>query len=125
MAAHFELAPPPTRRTAIGGYPRVISYDMLGEQLYNCKPVKCGYATCLPHRDGGVPLIVLPKDTTSNLAGFFSTLFLLYAKGQAEKPCIPFFEDFCYDSTQRMNPGYIDCEADALTTARSQQALIS
>ena len=42
MAAHFEpvvdancrlAAPPPTRRTAIGGYPKVASYDMLGGQL--------------------------------------------------------------------------------------------
>ena len=44
MAAHFEpvmkanyslVAPPPTRRTAIGGYTKVASYDLLGEQLHN------------------------------------------------------------------------------------------
>ena len=29
--------------------------------------------TCLPHKGGGVPLSVLPKDTTSELAGLFST----------------------------------------------------
>ena len=49
MAAHFEpvvnanyrlVAPPPTRRTAIGGYPKVASYDMLGEQLHYSNPVK-------------------------------------------------------------------------------------
>ena len=42
MAAHFEpvvnancrlIAPPPTRRTAIGWYPKVASYDMLGKLL--------------------------------------------------------------------------------------------
>ena len=53
MAAHFEpvvnanyrlVAPPPTRRTVIGGYPKVASYDMLGEQLYYSNPVKHGYA---------------------------------------------------------------------------------
>ena len=42
MAAHFEpvvdancrlVAPPPTKRTAIGGYPKVASYDMLGEHV--------------------------------------------------------------------------------------------
>ena len=51
VAAHFEpvvntncrlVAPPPTRRTAIGGYPKVASYDMLGEQLHYCNPVKHG-----------------------------------------------------------------------------------
>ena len=33
-------------------------------------------ATCLLHEGGGVPLSVLPKDTTSELAGSFSTLSL-------------------------------------------------
>ena len=51
MAARFEpvvdancrlVAPPPTRRTAIGGYPKVASYDMLGEQLHYSNPVKHG-----------------------------------------------------------------------------------
>ena len=46
MAAHFEpvvnancrlVAPPQTRRTAIGGYPKVASCDMLGEQLQYSK----------------------------------------------------------------------------------------
>ena len=31
------------------------------------------WATCLLHKDGGVPLSALPKDTTSELAGWFST----------------------------------------------------
>ena len=52
VAGHFEpvvdancrlVAPPPTRRTAIGGYPKVASYDMLGEQLHYSNPVKHGY----------------------------------------------------------------------------------
>ena len=92
MTAHFEpvshellVAPPPTRRTATGRYPRVASYDMLGEQLHNCNPAKCKYATCLPHKDGGVPLSVLSKDTTSKLAGLFSTLSFFYAERQAGK----------------------------------------
>ena len=33
--------------------------------------------TCLPHEDGGIPLSALPIDTTSKLAGLFSTLSLL------------------------------------------------
>ena len=31
---------------------------------------------CLPHEDGGMLLSVLPRDTTSKVTGFFSTLFL-------------------------------------------------
>ena len=31
------------------------------------------WATCLPHKGGGIPLSALPKDTTSKLAGLFST----------------------------------------------------
>ena len=54
MGAHFEpvidancrlVAPPPTRRTAIGGYPRVASYDFLGEQLHYSNAVKHGLDT--------------------------------------------------------------------------------
>ena len=32
------------------------------------------WATCLPHNGGGVPLSALPKDTTCELAGLFSTI---------------------------------------------------
>ena len=43
MDANFRLvAPSLIRRTAIGGYPKVASYDMLGEQPHNFKPVKYG-----------------------------------------------------------------------------------
>ena len=43
MNANFRLAAPPlTRRTAIGAYPIVASYDMLGKQLHNSNPVKLG-----------------------------------------------------------------------------------
>ena len=31
------------------------------------------WATCLQHKGGGIPLSALPKDTTSELAGLFST----------------------------------------------------
>ena len=49
MAAHFEpvvnancrlVAPSSARRTAIGGYPKVASYNMLGEQLHYSSLVK-------------------------------------------------------------------------------------
>ena len=51
VAAHFEpvldancrlVALPPTRRTSIGGYSKVVSYDMLAEQLHYSHPVKHG-----------------------------------------------------------------------------------
>ena len=51
MAAHFEpvvdancrlVSLPPTRQTAIGGYPKVASYDILGEQLHYSNPGKHG-----------------------------------------------------------------------------------
>ena len=36
------VAPPPTRRTAVGGYPVVIFSEMLGMQLHPRHPVKLG-----------------------------------------------------------------------------------
>ena len=37
MNTNFRLvAPPPTRRTTIGGWPKVVSYVMLGERLRSC-----------------------------------------------------------------------------------------
>ena len=51
MAAHFEpvvdancglVAPLPIRPSAIGWYPKVASYDMLGGQLHYSNPVKHG-----------------------------------------------------------------------------------
>ena len=71
MTAHFEpvvdancrlVAPPPTRRTAIGGYPKVASYDMLGEQVHYSNPVKHGEAG-KNHRDVCVVLHCLTKFT--------------------------------------------------------------
>ena len=61
------------------------SSDILGEQLHNCNPMKYECATCLPHKDGGVPLSALPKDTTSKLADLFFTLFPFYAERQEGK----------------------------------------
>ena len=42
------------------------------------------WATCLPHKGGGVPLIALPKDITNEVAGLFSTV-LINAECQAGK----------------------------------------
>ena len=41
-----------------------------------------GPTTSQPHKDGSIPLSALPKDTTNELAGLFSTLFL-FAERQA------------------------------------------
>ena len=86
MAAHFELFLSdwyPHHQQ--GGLPLVgtqQSSDMLGLQLHNYNPVKYERAICLPHKGRGIPLSALPKDTTSKLAGLFSTLsfFMLSAK---------------------------------------------
>ena len=73
------------------------------------------WATCLPHKGGGIPLSALPKDTTSELAGLFSTTSHK-CRAPSRKLWIPFFKVFWYDSTRGMNPRSTDCEADALTT---------
>ena len=79
------------------------------------------WTTCLPHKGGGVPLSILPKNT-SELAGLFSTTSL-NAERQAGKLWIPFFKVFWYDSTRGMNPRSTDCEADALTTTLSRRLI--
>ena len=68
-------------------------------------------------------LSVLPKDTTSKLAGLFSTLSL-FAERQARKLWIPFFTVFWFDSNWEMNPGSTDCEADVLTTTPSRRLMM-
>ena len=42
-----------------------------------------GSAICLPHKDGGISLSILPKDTASECAGLFSILFALRAKQES------------------------------------------
>ena len=57
MAAHFEpvvnancrlVAPPPTRRTAIGGYPKVASYDMPATLLMEAPATAITQETLVP-----------------------------------------------------------------------------
>ena len=56
----------------------IYAYDlMLGlhvfRQTWPPRRVDClALTTCLPHKDRGIPLSALPKDTTSKLAGLFS-----------------------------------------------------
>ena len=59
------------------------------------------WATCLPHR--GVPLSALPKDTTSELAGLFSTTFPK-CRAPSREAADAIFKVFWYDSTRGMNP---------------------
>ena len=73
------------------------------------------WATCLPHKGRGVLLSALSKDTTSEVAGSFSTTSL-NAEHQTGKLQIPFLKVFWYDSTREINPRSTDCKADALTT---------
>ena len=60
------------------------------------------WATCLPHKNGGVTLSALLKDT-SKLASLFSTTSL-NAKRQAGKLRISFFKVLWYDSIRENEP---------------------
>ena len=84
MAAHFEpvvnanyrlVAPPPTRRTAIGEYPQVASYDMLSEQLHYSIPVQHGYKSEL----------AMGSYTIDH-----NGIFIEFAQGKIEKNCLFF-----------------------------------
>ena len=48
-----------------------------------------GPATCQPHEDGGIPLSILPKVTTSELAGLFSTSSLCASSSFGR---VPYFQ---------------------------------
>ena len=68
----------------------------------------------------GVPLNALLNDTTSELAGLFSTTsHKCRAPIREVTDTIPFFKVFQYESTREMNPKSTDCEAEALTTTPS------
>ena len=60
------------------------------------------WATCLPHKGGGVPLSTLPKGTSELPACLPQPP--INAEHQARKLWIPFFKVFWYDLTRRMNP---------------------
>ena len=72
------------------------------------------WATCLPHKGGGVPLSALLKDITIKLPDCFP--HLVNAEREAGKQWIPFFKVFWYGPTRGLNPRSTDYEADALTT---------
>ena len=82
------------------------------------------WATCLPHKGGGVPLSALPKDTTSELAGLFSTTSLK-CRAPSREAVDTIFKVFRYHSTRGMNPKSTDCEAEALTTTPSRRLRIN
>ena len=73
------------------------------------------WATCLPHKRGGVTLSALPQDTTSELAGLFSTTSPK-CRAPSREAVNNIFKVFWYNSTRGLNPRSTDCEADALTT---------
>ena len=88
-----------TRQIDTGGYPRVVFYEMLGEKLHSCNPVKYGCATCLPHKGGGVPLVPCPRTQQASLPACSPHYPLFYAERQAGKLWIPFFKVFWFDLT--------------------------
>ena len=76
------------------------------------------WATCLSHKGGVVPLSALPKDTTSELAGLFSTTFLfLKCRAQSKETVdTSFLYSFGMTRQKGTNLRSTDCKADALTT---------
>ena len=78
------------------------------------------WANCLLHKDGGVPLSALPKDTTSKLVGLFSTTCPKY-RAPSRVAVNTIFKVFWYDSTRRMNSRSADRKADALATTPSRR----
>ena len=76
--------------------------------------------TCLPHKGRGVPLSSLPKDTTSELAGLFSTTSHK-CRSPSREAIDNIFKVFWYNSTRGMNSRSTDCKADALTTTPSHR----
>ena len=62
------------------------------------------WATCLPYKGGGIPLSALPKDTTIELAGLFSTTSPK-CRAPSRESVDTIFKVFWYDSTRGMIPG--------------------
>ena len=73
------------------------------------------WANYFLHRGGSVPFSALPKNTTSELPGLFSTTSIK-VEPQAGKLQIPFLKVFWYDSIRAMKPRSTNCKVDALTT---------
>ena len=77
------------------------------------------WATCLPHKDGDIPLSALAKDTTSELAGLFSTTSPK-CRATSRKDVDSIFYSLLKNkgikSRRRLNTRSIGCEANALTT---------
>ena len=78
------------------------------------------WATCLLHKGGDIPLNALAKDTTSELAGLFSTTSHK-CRAPSREAVDTIFKVFLYDSTRGLNPRFTDCKADALITTRSRR----
>ena len=73
------------------------------------------WATCLPHKGGGVPLRDLPKDTRSELAGLFYATFPK-CRAPRRKAMDTIFWSLLVWLDKGLNPRSTDCEADALVT---------
>ena len=69
-----------------------------------------------------VPLIILPKDKTSKLAGLLPTLFLL-PLASCRKGGLLLFKVLLYGSTREINGRSTNCEVDALSTTPSHPLL--
>ena len=91
---HWLVAPPPTRPTAIGGYPRVASYDMLDEQLHDCNPVKSGASPVCHLKMKVSRHVVCPRtqQASCRLVFYAILFFMLSAKqGSCEYHFLKYF----------------------------------
>ena len=79
-----------------------------------------GPATCLSHEDGGIPLSVFRKNTTSKLAACPSH-YSFCDELEAGKLRIPFLKSFGMACLGEMSPRSINCEEEALTTTPSHR----
>ena len=77
------------------------------------------WTTCLPRKSVGVPLSVLPKDTTSELAAC-SPQPSLNAERREGKLWIPFFEVFWHDSKKGLCGGLVGSFDYLLLLVRNQ-----
>ena len=69
------VAPSLTRRTATGGYPRVVSNDMLGEELHNSNPEKHSRVTSQKRGKMFYIVAILEDSTDSKRINFPAPTF--------------------------------------------------
>ena len=91
-----HIYPPFTRKQIVSLY-----LDGTSDKLGSCH-FRNVWTTCLPHKGEGILLNTLPKDTTSELTGLFSTTSPK-CRAPSREAVDTIFEVFWYDSTDIRN----------------------